>query len=193
MLAVIESLVSKVCKSSEPKPSWPEPPTRIEVRVFNDGILRIANNVPVPFLMTCQELFIYLGLYFCRTFRVKVSLLKTDGDILRELKATDGSFQVRDLVRLIKSPVFLVEDLPSTTRRTILNRDSMAEASKMNALDELEQFSFFEQIDQLWKISRAKGEPHQGLNQLARAFHDGYFPADPTSFYPPLSTSYSYL
>lgn len=181
MLAVVGSIVAKVWKTPEPKLSWPEPPTLIEVRIFSGGCLRVAKNVPVPFLMTCHELFIYLGLYFCRTFKIKLSILRCDGEHGKELAARDGNLPVRDLVRFIKSPAFLVEG-PDSELITAGRGFSQKRQEGLDAMLEIEQHPFLEQIDQLQKLSRSRGEPCQGLQQLARAIHDGYFPADPASF-----------
>jgi hypothetical protein len=182
MLAVVEAFVSKVWKTPEIKLSWPEPPTLLEVRIFSGGILRIAKNVPVPFLMTCQELFVYLGLYFCRTLKIKLSVLRSDGELGKELAARDGNLPVRDLVRGLKWPTFLVEG-PAGPLVSSRSETSSQRPSGLDGFLELEQFPFGEQLEQLWQLSRARGEPFQGLQQLARALHDGYLPACPESFF----------
>jgi len=183
MLAILESLAAKVWKTPEQKATWTAPPTIVEVRIFSGGVLETARNVPVPFFMTCQELFAFLGLYFCRTLKIKLSLLQCNGDVDREIAPKDAARRVKDIVRHIKSPTFFVEVLsPRIFASSPLSASPPVNPDKLVALTEFEEFSFSEQIDQLWKLSKASGEPFQGLNELARALHDGYFPAHPAPF-----------
>lgn len=189
MLAVAKAWISKQIRNGDDHvPRWPEPPVLVSLSVFSQGTLTPYMDVPVPRYMTADQIGIFFGLFFCGHLDVTISVFNGLRNIsihkmMGSMTMADYSLQAGRILS------FMVKDLTAqekpekeegeTPDGFVLIPEDHRPCPELLPVGDL-----FTQIDTLKRKFKELRLPYQGLEQLARAIYDGYFPLDRKVFSP---------